>query len=210
MSDRPAADLHGLYVLTDERLGARLDQVVTAALAGGARLIQYRDKSRDAARRACEAHALRRLTCAHGALLIVNDDPALAAAVGADGVHLGRDDPDPAGARRLLGAEAIIGVSCYGSLALARAAVATGADYVAFGSIFASPTKPGAERAPLELLRAAKRELDVAVCAIGGIDLDNAPAVAAAGADLLAVVSAVVFAADVEGAARRLAALLLR
>jgi len=197
-----SAPLAGLYVLTDERLGENLLPAVAAALAGGARLVQYRDKSADPARRLEEARSLRRLTRKRGARLIVNDDPELASAVAADGVHLGRDDPDPGRARRLLGPRAVIGVSCYDSLAQARAAVAAGADYVAFGSVYPSPTKPGAVRAPLPLFAAAKDELAVPLCAIGGITAGNAAAVAAAGADLLAVVSAVVFAADPEAAAR--------
>lgn len=203
-----SAALNGLYVLTDERLGPRLEPVAAAALAGGARLIQYRDKRSDAARRRREALALRRLTRAHGALLIVNDDPVLAAEIEADGVHLGRDDPDIGGARRLLGPDAVIGVSCYASLARARTAVAAGAGYVAFGSVFPSPTKPDAAHAPLELFASAKRELAVPLCAIGGITPDNAAVVVAAGADLLAVASAVVFAAEVEAAARRLTEIL--
>lgn len=194
-----------MYVLSDERLGERLEATAAAALAGGARLLQYRDKGADTARRECEAAALRRLTRQHSARLIVNDDPELAAAVEADGVHLGRDDPDVAGARRLLGESAVIGVSCYDDLALGRAAVAAGADYAAFGSVFPSPTKPDAVHAPLRLIAAAKRELGIPVCAIGGITTDNAESVVAAGADLLAVVSSVVFAEDVEAAARSLA-----
>ncbi len=197
-----ASRLAGLYALTDERLGKRLEAAVAAALMGGARLVQYRDKSRDIERREIEARRLRTLTRRRNALLIVNDDPELAARVKADGVHLGRDDPDIVAVRRLLGPEAVIGVSCYDSLALARDAVAAGADYVAFGSIYASPTKPDAGRAPLSLLRAAKHELGVPVCAIGGITPDNAAPVLATGADLLAVVSAIFFAPDIEQATR--------
>lgn len=197
--------LAGLYVLTDERLGARLGATAAAALAGGARLIQYRDKSADGVRREREAAMLRRLTRERDAALIVNDDPALAVAVGADGVHLGRGDPEIGEARRLLGAGALIGVSCYADLERARAAVAAGADYVAFGSVYPSSTKPDAVRSPLELIAAAKRQLRVPVCAIGGITAENLAPVLAAGADLVAVVSAVVFAGDVEAAARALA-----
>ncbi len=197
--------LAGLYVLTDARLGKRLEAAVAAALAGGARLIQYRDKSMDIERREIEARRLRTLTRRRNALLIVNDDPELAARVKADGVHLGRDDPDIVAARRLLGPEAVIGISCYDSLALARDATAAGADYVAFGSVFPSPTKPAAMRAPLELITAAKLELGVPICAIGGITPDNAAPVLAAGADLLAVITSVLFAEDPEAAARRLA-----
>jgi len=201
------ADLRGLYVLTDERLGDRLEPAVAAALAGGARLVQYRDKSGDSARRLREARALRRLTRAYGALFLVNDDPALAAEAEADGVHLGRDDPGLGRARRLMGPEAVIGVSCYASLDRARAAVRAGADYVAFGSVYPSPTKPGAVYAPLSLFREARREIGRPLCAIGGITPDNAAPVAAAGADMLAVISSVVFAPDPGEAARRLAAI---
>lgn len=194
--------LTGLYVLTDERLGERLEAAVEAALSGGARLVQYRDKGTSNARREAEGRMLRELTRRHGALLIVNDDPDLASRIDADGVHLGRDDPGIADARRLLGPDAAIGVSCYDSLQLARNAVAAGADYVAFGSVYPSPTKPHAVRAPLALFRKAKRELAVPVCAIGGITTDNADTVLAAGADMLAVVTSVLFAEDVQAAAR--------
>lgn len=199
--------LGGLYLVTDDRLGDGLEAAVAAALRGGARLVQYRGKHGDVARRAAEAQGLRRVTRRFGVPLIVNDDPLLAAEVEADGVHLGREDPDPGAARSLLGARALVGVSCYADLARARAAAAGGADYVAFGSVYPSPTKPAAVRAPLELLSAARRELDasVAVCAIGGITAERAAGLAAAGADLLAVVSAVLLAADVEAAARAIA-----
>lgn len=203
--DKPR--LAGLYVLTDERLGPRLESAVAAVLAGGARMLQYRDKSTDTAKREREAGTLRALTRAHQALFIINDDPALAAAVEADGVHLGRDDPDITVTRRLLGDRAIIGVSCYDSLPLARDAAAAGADYVAFGSVYPSSTKPDAVRAPLQLFAQAKRELDVPLCAIGGITPENAAPVIAAGADLLAVVSAVLLTDNVQDAARILASL---
>ena len=196
------AGLRGLYALTDERLGARLMVAVEQALEAGVRIIQYRDKGDDRPRRENEAQALRDLTHRHRALLIVNDEPGLAAAVEADGVHLGRDDPDLAAARRMLGEQALIGVSCYDSLDLARDAVAAGAGYVAFGSMYPSSTKPDAVRAPLELLTAAKRELDVPICAIGGITAENAAPVLAAGADLLAVVSSVFSAPDIGKAVR--------
>jgi len=194
--------LAGLYVLTDERLGEHLATAVDAALSGGARLVQYRDKGTDGARREAEGRMLRELTRRHDAVLIVNDDPALAAYIGADGVHLGREDPDVAAARSVLGTRAIIGVSCYDSLDLGREAVSAGADYVAFGSVYLSPTKPDAVRAPLELFAAAKRALAVPVCAIGGITPANAGPVLAAGADMLAVVSSVFSAPDIKRAAQ--------
>lgn len=199
-------ELSGLYVLTDASLGERLETVTAAAIAGGSRIIQYRDKSGDATKRVREAWVLRRLTRKHGVLFVVNDDPVLAAEVGADGVHVGRDDAALDEARGLLGDEAIVGVSCYNSLQRARKAVAAGADYIAFGSVYASPTKPGAVCAPLDLFGAARREFDVPLCAIGGITPANAPAALAAGADMLAVVSAVVFADDPEVAAWRFTA----
>lgn len=196
--------LAGLYAITDGRRGRELIAATAAALRGGVRLVQYRDKQDGRERREAEARDLCRLAHDYGALLLINDDPWLAARVGADGVHLGREDPDIALARGLLGAAAVIGVSCYDSLARARTAVAAGADYVAFGSVFPSPTKPHARRVPLDLIRRARCELAVPVCAIGGITRENITAVFAAGADLPAVVSAVFSAADIEAAARSL------
>ena len=195
----------GLYAITD---GPRTDllEVVAQALAGGVRVLQYRDKTADAARRHAEATALKQLCDAHAAPLIVNDDVALAAAAGATGVHLGRDDGDVAAARAALGADAIIGVSCYDSLERARAAAAAGADYVAFGAFFPSPTKPLAVRASLDLLRHSAT-LGVPRVAIGGITPDNAPSLIEAGADFLAVISAVFAAPDVRAAAQRFARL---
>ena len=191
----------GLYAISD---GPRADLVAacTAALEGGARVLQYRDKTTDAARRLDEARALRALCTAHGVPLIVNDDIELAAAAGADGVHLGEDDPDPADARARLGARAIIGVSCYDSLDRARRFGAAGADYLAFGAFFPSPTKPHARVATTALLRAAKA-FGKPLVAIGGITHDNAPILIDAGADALAVMSALFGARDVRAAARR-------
>lgn len=197
-----AKRLRGLYAVTDEALEERLVAAVAEALEAGVRILQYRDKGVDAQRREMEAIVLRALTHRHDALLIVNDDPALAADVQADGVHLGRDDPDIAHARRLLGPEAVIGVSCYDSLELARKAAAAGADYIAFGSVYPSSTKPDAARAPLELLRVAKQELGIPICAIGGIIPANAGPVLDAGADMLAVISGVFSVPDIEQAVR--------
>ncbi|BFI97113.1 MAG: thiamine phosphate synthase [Rhodanobacter sp.] len=196
---------HGLYAITD---GPRADLLESAAqvLAGGARVLQYRDKTGDALRRHAEAAALNRLCNAYAVPLIVNDDVALAAAIGAAGVHLGRDDGDVAAARAVLGGGSIIGVSCYDSLELARAAAAAGADYVAFGAFFPSPTKPDAVRAPLALLRQSAA-LGVPRVAIGGITPDNAPSLVEAGADFLAVISSVFSVPDVCSAAQRFARL---
>ena len=175
---------------------------VESALRGGARIVQYRDKSSDAGRRLDEAQRLRQLCNRHDALLLINDDVQLAADSGADGVHLGRDDPDIAAARRQLPAGALIGVSCYNEYALARRAAEQGASYIAFGSFHPSPTKPQALRAQPELLQRARRELALPTVAIGGISPENGAALVNAGADMLAVISAVFAAPDVEAAAR--------
>ena len=195
----------GLYAITDGPRGD-LPDAVAQALAGGARVLQYRDKTADAMRRHAEALALKRLCDAHAVPLIINDDVALAVAVGAAGVHLGRDDDDLAAARAVLGAGAIIGVSCYDSLERARTAAAAGADYIAFGAFFPSPTKPDAARASPDLLRQSAT-LGLPRVAIGGITPDNAPSLVEAGADFLAVISAVFAAADVRAAAQRFARL---
>ena len=196
--------LRGLYAVTDTELspGSRLLQSVEAAIRGGARLVQYRDKSRDGARRAAETRALLELCRGHGVPLLVNDDVELAAAVGADGVHLGKEDGEPALARVQLGPRAIIGVSCYDSLERAVAAAQEGADYVAFGSFFPSETKPGAERAPITLLTEARRHLNIPLCAIGGITPENGKSLVEAGADMLAVIRGLFAARDVTSAAR--------
>jgi thiamine-phosphate pyrophosphorylase len=201
----PRFPARGLYAITDGPRADLLD-AVAQALAGGMRMLQYRDKTTDAARRHAEAAALKQLCDAHAVPLIINDDVALAAATGAAGVHLGRDDGDIAAARAKLGNDSIIGVSCYDSLELARAAAAAGADYVAFGAFFPSPTKPQAVRAPLDLLRQSAT-LGVPRVAIGGITPDNAPSLVEAGADFLAVISAVFAAADVRAAAQSIARL---
>jgi len=178
-----------------------------AVLAGGARVIQYRSKSGDLRLRREQAHRLLELCRARAALLIVNDDVALAREMGADGVHLGRTDMSPATARAVLGDAALIGVSCYDSLALAQIAQEAGADYVAFGSFFRSSVKPDAVRAPVELLRAARAALDLPVVAIGGITAESGRALIEAGADALAVVSALFHVPDSLAATRAFAAL---
>jgi thiamine-phosphate pyrophosphorylase len=198
--------IRGLYAITPELEDtARLLELVAAALDGGAAAVQYRAKNADAARRGEQAYALAQLCRERGACFIVNDDVELARASGADGVHLGREDGAIAEARKRLGETALIGASCYDRLDLAREAAAQGADYVAFGSVFASSTKPDAVRAPLWLLAQAKRELPLPVVAIGGIDADNAPLLVACGVDAVAVISAIFDAPDVRAAASRIA-----
>ena len=181
--------MRGLYAITDDHwLAGRLVPAVTAVLAGGCRWVQYRSKQTDARQRQAEATALLAVCREYGAHLLVNDDVLLARTIGAHGVHLGQQDLSAQQAREQLGAEAIIGVTCHDSLALAQAAVEAGADYVAFGRFFSSTTKQTASAAPLSVLAAAKQQLSVPVVAIGGITLDNAADVIAAGADMLAVV----------------------
>jgi thiamine-phosphate pyrophosphorylase len=186
--------LRGLYAVTPE--GGDIERKVSLALEGGIALLQYRGKAGNRA----QAAAIVRLAREFCVPVIINDNAGLALELGADGAHLGRDDGDLRAARNRL-AGRILGASCYNDLALARTAVAAGADYVAFGSVFASPTKPSAVRAPLALFREAKA-LGVPLAAIGGITLDNAPQLVAAGADLLAVISDLFDAPDIKGRAR--------
>ncbi len=200
---------HGLYAITDAMLlpDERLVEAVAAAIAGGATLIQFRDKGADAGRRRALASAVLAACHAAGVPLIVNDDVALAAAIGADGVHLGRDDAAVRQARARLGEGAIIGISCYNELERARRAVRLGADYVAFGRFFPSRTKPDAVRAEPALLRAARAELDCSLVAIGGISPENGRPLIEAGADLLAAIHGVFAAPDVRSAAAAYTAL---
>ncbi|HUW53156.1 MAG TPA: thiamine phosphate synthase [Rhodanobacter sp.] len=194
---------HGLYVITGGPRPDLLD-VVARALAGGARLLQYRDLTDDGERRHAEAAALRQMCSRHRVPLIIDHDIALAQAVAADGVHLGRDDDDPGAVRAVLGHHAIIGVSCYGSLQRAQAAANAGASYISFGAFFPSPTKPLAPCVSIELLRQSAA-LGVPRVAIGGITPDNGAALVEAGADYLAVVSAVFGATDARNTAQRFA-----
>lgn len=194
----------GVYALTPECADtAKLLGLVEAALKGGVAAVQYREKSGDVALRHEQASELLPLCHRYGVPLIINDDLRLADLTDADGVHLGREDAALHEARIILGPQKIVGVSCYQDLELAREAEAKGADYVAFGSFYPSPTKPQAKRAPLRLLQEAKG-LKVPVVAIGGITLDNAAEVINAGADAIAVISALFAAADVTNAAREL------
>jgi len=200
------SSIKGLYAITpDEADTVELLRKVRLALLGGARVLQYRNKAADAALRLEQARALRELTHEFSVSLIVNDDAMLAQQVDADGVHLGGEDGSVAAARAVLGSAKLIGVSCYNQMALAHEAVRQGADYVAFGSFFASLVKPGAVAASLDLLRQARREIALPLVAIGGITVHNGAQLLEAGADALAVISAVFGAADIRDAARQLA-----
>lgn len=196
--------LRGLYAVTPsgtptEALVAR----VKACLEGGAALVQYRAKGIPPGMALVQARALLQACREAGVPLIVNDSIELAAAAGADGVHLGREDATVREARICL-PHGVIGVSCYDDPERARAAAREGADYVAIGSVFPSGTKPGAVRAPLALIAAAREASGLPVAAIGGINAENVAVVAAAGADMAAVIAAVFDAPDVADAARRI------
>lgn len=195
----------GLYAITDGPRENLLD-AVRAALDGGASIVQYRDKTFDPLRRLDESRRLVALCTTYNVPLIINDDIELARESGAAGVHLGEDDGDIAAARAMLGENAIIGVSCYDSIDLARQFTAAGASYVAFGAFFPSPTKPLARRASLALLRDSQ-DLLVPRVAIGGITHDNAPSLIAAGADYLAVINSVFGVSDIRVSAQRYTAL---
>ena len=180
--------LRGLYAITDSQLlASRFLSYVEAALEGGVCLLQYRDKSDDAARRLREAEALMKLCERDGTQLLINDDAELAARLGV-GVHLGQTDGPLTPARALLGRQAIIGSTCHASLALAAQAAEEGASYVAFGRFFNSVTKPGAPAASTDLLEQARAQVKLPIAVIGGITLDNAAPLVAHGADLLAVI----------------------
>ena len=180
--------LRGLYAITDSQLLAgKLLPFVEAALDGGLTLLQYRDKSSDDARRLREAEALRTLCERYKAHLVINDDAELAARLGV-GVHLGQTDGPLTPARALLGRQAIIGATCHSQVELAEQAAKEGATYVAFGRFFTSSTKPGAAPAALDVIDQARTRLNLPICVIGGITLDNAAPLVERGADLLAVV----------------------
>jgi thiamine-phosphate pyrophosphorylase len=198
--------VRGLYALTpDTSDTTELQRRVSEAIAGGARIVQYRNKTAPATLRRQQADLLSVLCRNSGVPLIINDDIELACAVGADGVHLGREDAPLAAARAVLGTRALVGISCYDDLARALEAERAGASYVALGSFFPSAVKPGAVRASLALLRRARAALGVPIVAIGGITADNAPQLIAAGADALAVISALFNVPDSYAAAQAFA-----
>ncbi|MPZ42086.1 MAG: thiamine phosphate synthase [Betaproteobacteria bacterium] len=197
--------IRGLYAVTpDEPDTARLCTLVETALSGGARLLQYRNKTASDVLRFEQAATLLAICRRHDVPLIVNDDLELAAQIGAEGVHLGRDDGDAAKARARL-PDALIGVSCYNEIDRALGAKRSGADYVAFGRFFASTTKPGDIRASLDLVAEARRLVALPIVAIGGITLGNARPLVDGGVDALAVVSALFDSADIAATARRFA-----
>jgi len=182
----------GLYAISDQHLltEAQFAHSIEAALKGGAKVVQYRDKSENQTRRQQQAQTVVTLCKQYQASSIINDDIELALKVRANGVHLGLEDGSLQQARTRLGTQAIIGITCYNDLRRAIQAEQQGANYVAFGRFFSSSTKPDATPATLELLQQARREISLPICAIGGITVENAPPLLVAGADLLAVVNA--------------------
>lgn len=200
----------GLYAVTpDTDDTPQLLTKVEAALAGGARLLQYRNKTASGALRLVQGRALLALCLKYQVPLIINDHLDLALALDAH-VHVGGEDAPAAEARRKLGPDKIVGVSCYGRVENAEAATAAGATYVAFGGFFPSQVKPGSARTPIDLLPEARRAVKLPIVAIGGITIENAPRLIEAGADSVAVISALFGAVDVEGAARGFSALFPR
>lgn len=198
----------GLYAITPD-LGDTNDLLlrVRAVLTGGARVLQYRNKTASPALRQEQAQALQQLCAEFAVPLIINDHLDLALAVDAAGLHLGGDDGDIAAARAQLGPGKLLGASCYDRIDLAQKAVAAGADHIAFGSFFPSSVKPGAVRPPLDLISRAKSQFRLPVVAIGGITPQNAPQLIAAGVDAVAVITAVFNAPDIAAAARDFVAL---
>jgi thiamine-phosphate pyrophosphorylase len=197
----------GLYAITDNQLinAENFRDIVSQAIIGGAKIIQYRDKSNDQKRRLEQAQALNRLCKKYKIPLLINDDVELAKKIGADGVHIGKDDSELLTARAILGKDAIIGVSCYNQLSLAEKAI--GANYVAFGRFFNSQTKPEADSCHIELLRQARKILHCPIVAIGGITIDNGAELIKAGADYLAVIQGLFGQNNVTVAARGYTAL---
>jgi thiamine-phosphate pyrophosphorylase len=192
--------LKGLYAITDQQLITEEDfsESIEATLQGGTRIIQYRDKSNEQNKRLQQARMLRALCHQYHAICIINDDIELAKAVNAHGVHLGNDDFSLTKARQVLGKNAIIGASCYNDLDRAIAAEKDKADYVAFGAIFSSATKPEANVAGLDIITKAKQQLSIPVCTIGGITQENIQQVIQHGADMAAVISGIFSASDIK------------
>lgn len=195
--------LTGLYAITSQpQDSVQLIDQVTKALAGGTRIVQYRDKSSDHVRRMNEAQALLKLCHQHQVPLIINDDIELATRIHADGIHLGQQDANLSDARKKLGEHCIIGISCYNDFSLAQQAAENGADYIAFGAFFPSGTKPSALAASPDLLLRAQKELAIPVVAIGGITLHNAAPLLKAGADMLAVIQGLFAEPDIQSTAK--------
>lgn len=207
ITNSKSANFSGLYVITDTHLMTEQNLIakVRLSLKGGAKIVQYRDKVNTSSTKLVLANQLKQLCESHQAWLIINDDIQLAKQVKADGVHIGKDDEDIVQARKHLGDNAIIGVSCYNDLERALQMQALGANYVAFGRFFNSKTKPNAPQADLSTLKHAKQNLQIPIVAIGGITPENAQSLIDAGADSLAVIQGVFAAKDIQAQSQKLA-----
>ena len=200
--------LRGLYIITDKNLIPRdkFLETVEKALRGGARIVQLREKDSSQDEIIRLGRGLLQITKRYGVPLIINDSPSMAKEIGADGVHLGKDDPGMQDAMRILGGEAIIGISCYGEIERGIQAEREGADYVAFGTPYFTPTKPDRKGTPFEVLREARKKITkIPIFAIGGINKENATSVLETGVDGIAVITGVFGSPDPERAARDLA-----
>ncbi|GHV03510.1 thiamine-phosphate synthase [Campylobacterota bacterium] len=197
--------LRGLYAISDELLTPddRLLDMAQCALKGGATIFQLRHKSKADDELLQAAFALKELCNFHNALFIINDRIELAKQCNADGVHIGKDDRSLQAAREFLGAKALIGVSCYGDQTVAEQMQKNGADYVAFGSFFASKTKPNAKVISCDLLTRARETITLPICAIGGITIQTAPDLIAQGADMIAVIGDLWSAEEITAQAKR-------
>lgn len=202
---RPRGSLTGVYAITPCGMMDFHEILRRSALllAGGLCALQYRDKDAGDTEKRRRALRLLELCRTHHTPLIINDDPPLAAAIGADGVHVGADDPDPTQARQLLGPSAIIGISCYDDVDKAARVARSGADYVALGAFFPTTTTTPRSRATLDTLRRTRSRVACPIVAIGGITPENSPGLAAAGADAVAVISSLYFAGDPQQQLRR-------
>lgn len=186
--------LSGLYAIADAECIGKNNEIISKTeeiLTAGVKILQYRDKINTQQDRYKIAEQLRKLTHDHKCLLLINDDVTLAQSIDADGVHLGKDDTSIELARDLLGDNKIIGASCYAQFENVYPAISASADYIAFGSFFPSPTKPNAPQANIEMITQAKQQFDIPVCAIGGITPQNASNLLDAGADMIAIISAI-------------------
>ena len=203
-------NLSGLYVITDKKLIVRDNfiETVEKSIKGGARIVQLREKETFYDEIILLAKELLKVTKKYDVPLIINDSPEIARETGADGVHLGGDDTSIDNARSLLGSEAIIGVSCYNQIERGFNAVKSGADYVAFGTPYNTPTKPDREPTSIEILNKAVNLINIPVFAIGGITKDNAKPILETGVDGIAVITSVFGSLDPETAARELANLI--
>ena len=201
--------IEGLYAITpDVADTSALVKMTQQVLEGGARLVQYRNKSAGAALLLEQARPLLNLCRSYNVPLIINDHLDLAVAVGADGIHLGQDDIPVATARHRLGPEKIIGVSCYNQMELATEAEKQGVDYVAFGAFFVSSTKSNTVTASMSLLQQSRQMLNVPVVAIGGITLPHVADLIRHGADAIAASGSLFAVLDTQSAAEKFSRLI--